>query len=40
MELETLNIYIETTLANGFIKLSKCLASAFMLYIWKLDSSH
>ena len=38
MELESLKAYIETNLANGFIRPSKSLASASILFNWKLDS--
>ena len=39
MELETLKAYIETNLANGFIKPSKSLAGAPILFDRKLDGS-
>ena len=39
VELETLKAYIETNLANGFIRLSKSPASAPILFDWKSDSS-
>ena len=39
VELETLKAYIETNLANGFIRLSKFLASALILFDQKSDSS-
>ena len=39
VELETLKAYIETNLANGFIKLSKSPAGAPILLNWKSDGS-
>lgn len=39
IELEILKIYIKTKLANGFIKPSRSLSSAPILFIWKLDGS-
>ena len=39
VELEALKAYIETNLANGFIKLSKSPASAPILFDWKSDGS-
>lgn len=39
IKLEVLKTYIETNLANGFIKLSKFFANALILLIKKLDSS-
>ena len=38
VELETLKAYIETNLANGFIKLSKSPAGASILFDWKSNS--
>lgn len=38
VKLETLKFYIETNLANNFIKLSKFLPGALIIYI-KADSS-
>ena len=37
IELKTLKAYIETNLANKFIKLSKLLASTLIFFDWKLD---
>ena len=39
MELETLKAYIETNLANGFIRPSKSPAGAPILFDWKSDGS-
>ena len=39
VELETLKTYIETNLANDFIRPSKSLAGALILFHWKLDMS-
>ena len=39
MELETLKVYIETNLANGFIRLSKPPADAPILFDRKSDGS-
>ena len=39
MELETLKTYIETNLANGFIRFSKSLAGAPILFDKKVDGS-
>ena len=39
VELETLKAYIETNLANGFIRPSKSPAGAPILFDWKLDGS-
>ena len=39
VELETLKTYIETNLANGFIRLSKSSAGAPILFNWKPDGS-
>ena len=39
VELEILKTYIETNLANDFIKLSKSLAGAFILFNKKLDGN-
>ena len=39
MELKTLKTYIETNLANGFIKSSKSLPITLILFIRKKDSS-
>ena len=39
VELETLKVYIETNLANGFIRPSKSPAGAPILFDWKSDGS-
>ena len=39
VELETLKTYIKTNLANGFIRSSKSLANALILFDQKLDRS-
>lgn len=39
VELETLKTYIETNLANDFIRPSKSLANISILFIWKPDDS-
>ena len=39
VELEMLKTYIETNLANGFIRPSKSLAKAHILFDWKPDGS-
>ena len=39
VELEILKTYIETNLANGFIRPLKSLADALILFIYKLDGS-
>ena len=39
MELETLKAYIETNLANGFIRPSKSPAGAHIMFDWKSDGS-
>lgn len=39
VELEIFKIYIETNLANNFIRLSKSPAGAFILFVQKPDSS-
>ena len=39
VELETLKVYIETNLANGFIKPSKFLVRAFIFFDQKSDKS-
>ena len=39
VELEMLKTYIETNLANGFIRLSKSLAGALILFIRKKDGN-
>ena len=39
VELETLKTYIETNLANGFIRASKSPASALILFVYKPDGS-
>ena len=39
MELETLKAYMETNLANEFIRPSKSPAGAPILFDWKLDGS-
>ena len=39
VELETLKAYIKTNLANSFIRSSKSLASALILFDWKSDGS-
>ena len=39
VELETLKAYIETSLVNRFIRLSKSPAGAFILFDWKSDGS-
>ena len=39
MELETLETYIKTNLANNFIRSSKSFAGTPILFDWKLDWS-
>ena len=39
VELEILKTYIETNLANSFIRLSNFLPGALILFVWKLDGS-
>lgn len=39
VELKTLKIYIETNLANGYIKASKSLTSALILFVHKPNNS-
>ena len=39
VELETFKIYIETNLANGFIRISKLSAGASILFVCKPDDS-
>lgn len=39
VELETLKLYIEINLANCFIRLSKLLTNALILFIYKKDDS-
>ena len=39
IELKTLKTYIKINLMNNFIQLSKSLAVALILFIYKLDSS-
>lgn len=39
VELKILKTYIETTLANGFIRLSKSPVAALILFVQKLDGS-